>query len=185
MWRASSKVKFPSMPMTPEAVVRAWFKEVWDEGREEAIDRLAHANARIHGLGGPADPPMQGTAEFKKLFRIFRQALGDLQIEVAKTVSEGDHCAAYCRVKGRHVGDAFGGDPTDRPVEFGGLVIARVSDGRIAEGWNCFDFLGMYQQIGWVNNPPAPLVKAKAAVRKRASKAPKKKTAKMKSRGRR
>ena len=28
------------MPSTPEAVIRQWFKEVWDEGNEEAIDRL-------------------------------------------------------------------------------------------------------------------------------------------------
>jgi hypothetical protein len=27
---------------------------------------------------------------------------------------------------------------------------------KIAEGWNCFDFLSMYQQLGWVKNPPLP-----------------------------
>jgi hypothetical protein len=27
--------------MTPEDVVRAWFKEIWNESREDAIDRLA------------------------------------------------------------------------------------------------------------------------------------------------
>jgi len=24
------------------------------------------------------------------------------------------------------------------------------------EAWNCFDFLTMYQQIGWVSDPPLP-----------------------------
>lgn len=33
----------------------------------------------------------------------------------------------------------------------------RVEDGKIVEGWNCFDMLGMYQQIGWVANPPLPV----------------------------
>jgi hypothetical protein len=41
-------------------------------------------------------------------------------------------------------------------VEFDGVVMALVRDGRIVEAWNCFDFLSMYQQIGWVNNPPTP-----------------------------
>ena len=141
------------MPPTPDAVVRAWFKEVWDEGREDAIDRIAHPDCVIHGLGGPATPPMRGTAEFKKLFHVFRQALGDLEIAVERTVTQGDQCAAYCRVKGRHVGDALGGTPTKRPVEFSGITIAVVRDGRLVEGWNCFDFLSMYQQIGWVDNP--------------------------------
>ena len=144
------------MSKTPDAVVRAWFKEVWDEGREEAVDRLADAHMIAHGFGGPGGPPMRGTAEFKKLFRMFRQALGDLEIAVERTVTEGEQCAAYCRVKGRHVGDALGGAPTGRPVEFNGMVIVIVRDGRIVEGWNCFDFLAMYQQMGWVKTPPSP-----------------------------
>jgi hypothetical protein len=37
------------MAPTPETVVRQWFKEVWDEGREEAIDRLAEPNLIAHG----------------------------------------------------------------------------------------------------------------------------------------
>jgi predicted ester cyclase len=143
--------------MTPDAVVRQWFKEVWDEGDEEAIDRLADPHVVVHGLGGPGSPPMRGTAEFKKTFHIFREALGDLEIAVERTVTEGGQCAAYCRVKGRHVGHAFGGPPTNRAVEFAGLVIVTVRDGRIVEGWNCFDFLSMYQQIGWVGNPPLPV----------------------------
>ena len=24
------------------------------------------------------------------------------------------------------------------------------------QGWNTFDFLTMYQQLGWVRNPPLP-----------------------------
>ena len=143
------------MPPTPDAVVRAWFKEVWDEGREDAIDRLADPNCIIHGLGGPGVPSMRGTAPFKELFRTFREALGDLDIAVERTVTEGDTCAAYCRVKGRHVGVKLG-PPSKRPVEFNGITIAVVRNGKIVEGWNCFDFLSMYQQFGWVKNPPQP-----------------------------
>ena len=144
------------MSNTPDAVTRQWFKEVWDEGREESIDHLAHAEITIHGLSGPGSPPMQGTAPFKQVFRMFREALGDLEIKVERTVTEGDTSAAYCLVKGRHVGISLGGPPTDRPVEFAGVAICRVRDGVIVEAWNSFDFLTMYQQIGWIKNPPCP-----------------------------
>jgi predicted ester cyclase len=144
------------MASTPDAVTRQWFKEVWDEGREEAIDKLAHAEITVYGLSDPSAPPMRGTASFKQVFHTFREALGDLEIRIERTVTEGDTCAAYCVVKGRHVGQALGGPPTNHPVEFAGITICRVRDGRIVEGWNCFDFLTMYQQIGWVNNPPLP-----------------------------
>jgi predicted ester cyclase len=126
---------------------------VWDEGREEAIDRLAVPDLVVHGLGGPGAAPIRGAAGFKKVFHVFREALGDLDIAVERTVTEGDTCAAYCRVKGRHVGHALGGPPTDHPIEFTGIVICLVQGGRLVEGWNCFDFLTMYQQIGWVKHP--------------------------------
>jgi hypothetical protein len=59
-------------------------------------------------------------------------------------------------VVARHVGDALGGPATHKGVDFWGITIARVRDGRIVEGWNCFDFLRMYQQLGWVKDPPLP-----------------------------
>src|SRR5262245_4021071 len=119
------------MVSTPDAVVRQWFKEVWDEGREEMIDQLGHSEMIVHGLSGPGAPPMQGTAPFKQVFHTFREALGDLEIKVERTVTEGDTCAAYCVVKGRHVGRALGGTPTNHPIEFSGITICRVRDGRI------------------------------------------------------
>ena len=36
------------------------------------------------------------------------------------------------------------------------MVILRVRDGVVIEGWNVFDFLTMYQQMGWVSNPVLP-----------------------------
>lgn len=144
------------MPPTPDAIVRQWFKEVWDEGQEEAIDRLFAADGQVWGLSGPGGPALVGPAAFKQVFHTFREALGDLAIVVERTVVDGDLCAAYFRVKGRHVGRALGGEPTNRPVEFFGMTLARVRDGQLVEGWNVVDFLTMYQQMGWATNPVTP-----------------------------
>jgi steroid delta-isomerase-like uncharacterized protein len=144
------------MPQTPDDVIRQWFREVWDEGHEEAIDRLMAPDGKVHGLSGPGGPPLTGPAAFRPVFTTFRQALGDLRIDVERTVAQGDTVAAFCRVRGRHVGNALGGPPTDRDVDFTGVTIARVQNGKIVEGWNVFDFLTMYQQIGWAQNPVTP-----------------------------
>ena len=141
------------MTSSPDAVVRAWFKEVWDEGREEAIDRLMAPYAVAYGLPGG---PIQGPTAFKPVFRTFREALGDLTIEVVRTVVQDDMVAAHCHVTGRHSGSALGGEPTHQPVDFWGIAMVRVEDGQIVEGWNCFDMLSLYQQIGWVATPPVP-----------------------------
>ena len=144
------------MTPTPDVLLRQWFREVWDEGREEAIDRLVAPDSRVFGLSGPDGPVILGPAGFKPVFHMFREALGDLEVIVERTVVEGDHCVAFCRVKGRHVGHALGGEPTNRPVDFTGMTMARVGGGQLLEGWNVFDFLTMYQQIGWVGNPVTP-----------------------------
>ena len=140
-----------AMPMTPEAVVRAWFQEIWNEGREDAIDRLADTNFIAHGA-----PALRSPAEFRVMYRQFRQALSEIDVTIERTVTEGEYCAGCCRVTARHTGDGFGGPPTNQVVKFDGVVMALVRDGKIVEGWNCFDFLSMYQQIGWVSTPPAP-----------------------------
>jgi len=139
---------------TPDSIVRRWFKEVWGEGREETIDALMAPYSVAYGLPGG---PIHGPTAFKPLFRMFRDAFSDLAIEVTRTVTDGDMIAAHCHVTGHHSGPALGGDPTGQDVDFWGISIIRVEDGKIVEGWNCFDMLCMYQQIGWVANPPLPV----------------------------
>ncbi len=144
------------MSSASEALVREWFQSVWNQGSEEAIDRLMHPDAAVHGLSGPRGAPIRGPEAFKPFFRMFRRAMSDLQIDVVRTLAQGDMVAAHCRVFGRHSGDALGAPASQQPVEFWGMTFIRVQDGRIIEGWNCFDFLSMYQQVGWVTNPPLP-----------------------------
>lgn len=64
------------------------------------------------------------------------------------------HQGAYCHVTGTHTGGGLGIPPTRKGVDFHGFTITRVVDGTIREGWNGFDFLTMYQQLGVVPASP-------------------------------
>jgi steroid delta-isomerase-like uncharacterized protein len=138
------------MTRSPEAIVRQWFQEVWDERREEAIDRLMAPDAKIYGL---SEGEMVGPASFKPLYKTFCDAFADFKVEVVQTVVESNRVAALCHVTGRHAGDSLGCPATGRRVDFWGTTIVRVEDERIVEGWNTFDFLSMYQQVGVVPTP--------------------------------
>ena len=131
-----------------KAFVRRWFEEVWNRGREEAIDELFDEQGVAHGLAGEGEPPLRGAEGFKPFFRRFREAFPELEVVVEDTVSEGDKVAARCTVRGRHRGDTLGFKATDSPVEFDGICIVRVRDGKIVEAWNNFDFMSMFQQLG-------------------------------------
>ena len=136
--------------MTPEAVVRQWFEQVWTEKREDAIDRLLAPDAAIHDLPTPDGKPMQGPAAFKPFRERLITAFPDVRIEVLQTVTEGNMVAAYCRVTATHGGEGLGIAATGRSMSISGMVMARVEQGQIVEGWNCFDFLSLYQQLGVV-----------------------------------
>jgi predicted SnoaL-like aldol condensation-catalyzing enzyme len=142
------------MAKTPDAVAREWFEEVWNKLDEKAIDRLMHPNAVAHGLG---PQPIHGPAAFKPFFHSFKNALAGIKIDVVRTIVEGDMCAIQCRVAAKHAGPGLGGPATNKPVAFWGVSIVRVKDGQIVEGWNSFDFLTMYQQMGWIGNPVLPV----------------------------
>ena len=99
------------MSASPDAVMRRWFQEVWNERREQTIDELMAPGAKVHGLAGGV---IDGPAGFKPFYRAFCDAFGDFKVDVVQTVVEGDRVAALCHVTGRHVGDALGGKATGR-----------------------------------------------------------------------
>ena len=130
------------------AVVRRWFEEVWNKGREEAIDELFDEEGVAHGLADETGAALRGPTGFRPFFRRFREAFPEIEVVVEDTVSEGDKVAARCSVRGRHRGDALGFKATDSPVAFDGICIVRIRDGKIVEAWNNFDFARLNRQIG-------------------------------------
>ena len=129
-------------------VVHRWFEEVWNKGREEAIDEMFATDGIAHGLVGDNGQELQGPADFKPFFRKFRDAFPDIQITIEDCITEGDKATVRCRVMANHTGDGLGIAATGKPVEFEGISIVRVRDGKIVEAWNNFDFLSLNQQIG-------------------------------------
>jgi steroid delta-isomerase-like uncharacterized protein len=128
--------------------IHRWFEEVWNNKREDAIEEMFAEDGIANGLNDENGNPYRGPEGFKKLHRAFLSAYPDLKIEVVDTVVEGDKIAARCRVTGSHAGHGIGVAPTNQPVEFTGMVIVHVKDGKITEAWNEFNFMEMYKQVG-------------------------------------
>ena len=78
----------------------------------------------------------------------------DIHIEITHCLAEGELAVVRCRVTGTHTGDGLGVKATNRSVDFTGMTMARVVEGRILEGWNSYDFMGMYQQLWASSRPP-------------------------------
>jgi len=130
------------------AVVRRWFDEVWNHGREDVIHELLAEDGVAHGLVGKDGREIVGPSAFLPFFRAFRSAFPDITIDVEDTIVEGNKVTARCLVRGTHLGDGIGISPTGRGVAFSGIAIVRVDDGKIVEAWNSFDFLNLHEQLG-------------------------------------
>lgn len=130
-----------------DTIAHRWFEEVWNKGREDAIDEMYGEGCIAHGLSDGTGKEPHGPAGFKPFFHSFRSAFPDIQITVEDTVCEGDKIVIRCRVRATHTGDGLGIQASGKPVDFNGVAIIRVSDGKIIEAWNHFDFINMYQQI--------------------------------------
>jgi len=134
--------------MTDASLIHRWFEEVWNNKREDAVDEMLADDGIAHGLVDADGNEIRGPENFKKLHRQFVETFPDMRIEVEDTVVEDDKIAARCRVTGSHLGRGIGVAPTNGPVEFTGMTIVRVKDGKIVEAWNEFNFMEMYRQVG-------------------------------------
>jgi len=131
-----------------ETLMHRWFEEVWNQGREEAIDELFSENGVVYGLPTENGEPMRGPKDFKPFYRQFREAFPNIKVSVEDIVRDGDKIAARCSVRGTLEGESLRISPANQPIDITGIAIVRIENGKIVEAWNEFDFMTMYSQLG-------------------------------------
>jgi steroid delta-isomerase-like uncharacterized protein len=129
-------------------LIRRWYDEVWNKGRTEAIDEMLAPDCLAHGLADEAGKTLCGPAAFKAFHQKFCGAFPDINVTVEDVVAEGDKVVARCTVRGTHRGGSLGFAATGKPIEITGVSISRIENGKIVEGWNNFDFMTLFQQVG-------------------------------------
>ncbi len=135
-----------------KAMVRRFFEEVWSTGDIGRRDDFLHADYRGHMAGAEAPIDRDGWTAW---FQGFRVAFPDARFTVEDLLGEGDRVAARLTMRGTHAGALNGIPPTGRAVVVTGMSIERLVGGRIVEGWNQNDALGLLTQLGVLPPPPA------------------------------
>jgi predicted ester cyclase len=85
--------------------------------------------------------------ELERLEREFCVAFPDTHHAINDLIGEGDRVVVRTTARATHRGRFEGIDPTGRSVEFTGLVVYRIEDGRIAESWGEIDFLRLIREL--------------------------------------
>ncbi|MEO1468590.1 MAG: nuclear transport factor 2 family protein [Pseudomonadota bacterium] len=128
------------MAQSHRAVCETWFRRVWWEQDETAIDEMLLPESRAEGLSDPDGPAMVGPEAFKIFHRSLLALIDRVEVIIERMVSEGEcvslliHVRATCR-------------RTGKPVEMRGHVMLRIVDGRLVEGHNHIDFIALFEQL--------------------------------------
>jgi steroid delta-isomerase-like uncharacterized protein len=123
------------------AVVRRAI-ELYNAGDWDALDPwydpiyVHHNNAAVLTL-----------AQYKRGSAWFRTAMPDFQLTIDDLVSQGDRVAIRITGRGTHRGSMFGEAPTGKALTVYGIVMFRVSDGRIVEDWEALDEQYLREQV--------------------------------------
>jgi steroid delta-isomerase-like uncharacterized protein len=128
-------------------IVQRWFKEVWNEGRVETVHELFAADGVARGQRGSTGE-IRGPEEFLRFVGEIRGAFPDIKVTVEDILGAGDRVVMRWSAVMTHTGDAMGMPATGRSVRSTGITIARIVNGKIVEGWDNWDQLGMLEQIG-------------------------------------
>jgi predicted ester cyclase len=120
-------------------------------GRNLALaDQLFSPEHSYHDPGSPG--VAAGPRGMKELIGTYQRAVEDARWTVDAMFRHGELIVTRWTGSGTHTGDLFGIRPTGKKVSVDGIWIHRVAGGQIVESWNCWDTLGMLQQLGAV--PP-------------------------------
>ncbi len=111
--------------------VRQLFGLVWNQGRLELIDQLFTAGVVLRA-GRNA---IHGRDNFKTIVADFLIGFPDVRHTIEDLVIEADRVVTRWRGAGHHLGAYDGIAPTGREIDYSGITIFRIADGRIDEAW--------------------------------------------------
>ena len=118
-------------------------------GNVALVDELIADDFVDHEEPFPGQPPGKEGVVF--YINAIRSAFPDLKIKTSEpALADGNLEAVHGILTGTHQGDFVGIAPTGRNVEFAGIDIIRVQDGKVAEHWGVTDTLTLMKQIGAV-----------------------------------
>jgi len=90
----------------------------------------------------------RGLEGAKAAHRIMLAGFPDYQTVIEDMLAEGEKVAARIRMTGTNAGEFMGIPATGKRVQFTGIYIARISNGKIVEHWGEEDSVSLLQQLG-------------------------------------
>jgi len=128
-----------------EAQVRTFVEEVWNRRNYDAASDLYcedYANPFGTGPSARVEP-----------IRRYHETFPDLHLDIEELVESGDTVVLRMSFRGTDTGGYVGRPPTGRSVEEWVVSILHFSGDRVVSEWVGADKLGLFIQLGVVDDP--------------------------------
>ncbi len=124
------------------------FIQVWGKGSLDIIDELSDSSLSVQY---PIMPQIvRGNKMFKKVMENFRSAFPDSDLQIDEEIAENDKVVIRWRFSGTHKGNLLGIAPTHKRVNWTGITIYKIVEGKVVQERGEEDSLGFLRQIGIV-----------------------------------
>jgi steroid delta-isomerase-like uncharacterized protein len=126
-----------------EDVVRAYY-DAWSDGDVDAMRDLVSDDyqAHVHVLDATEE---RDADELIAVVGGQAEAFSDVEYELHDVISHNGSVAVRATMRAQH-------EETGEEGEMDGIAILRLEDGRIAEEWSSWDYLGLANQLGLAEN---------------------------------
>lgn len=131
-------------------VARGFFREIWNEGDESAIDRYIAEDAAGN------DPQFGiGRESFRGQWRKWREAFPDIHFALEEVVADPEQQVVVSRwiLTGTHRGDFRGVAATGRKISVDGVSIDRIDNGMVVSGFDAWDSRTLFDQLSGTSSP--------------------------------
>lgn len=138
-----------------KTITRHIFDEVWGAYNVNKVEQYFAPNYINH----PEMPGMpKGNEGVKAQVRMFASAVSDNKHTIEDLLADGDKVVIRWSATAKQTGELVGIPATGKQFKVTAINIYRFVGGKVVEGWNEYDSLGMMQQLGAI---PAPMQAAK------------------------
>jgi len=118
------------------------FIEAYNKRKMDLFDDLVASDYVAH------THQIKGLESLKQLFRAGFNAFPDWHETIEDIIAEGDKVWVRLTYTGTQTGEFRGLAPTGKKITTMGLMIYRIVNGKLVEGWDLSDYLTLLKQLG-------------------------------------
>jgi predicted ester cyclase len=128
-------------------LVEHWFNDVLTNHDLESLNTIALSEILIHQTAMPCEASYYGIRGIKHWLGEQWSSFPNLAIMDYFTLAQGDIVVARWTARGTSDGNFLILPPTGKTVEYTGVSMYRIEEGKIAEIWETRNTLGIMQQL--------------------------------------